>query len=192
MSCTSGSSTVFTWFQNLTTIANLFTWMSVSIAYIRFHAALKAQGVDRSRFGSALSRPTRPSQHSNSSRNPLSQQNSRDKPRVEGHSISYPSHHPNMPVSAYSRHKPYKTYGKHEAHVDAGGTLHHPNALNCNPYIHPSNSISHNDTEPGYHMPFRSPWQPYLAYFSLVFFAIVTVFNGKHHCQLSAMTSFLP
>ncbi|KAL9635645.1 MAG: hypothetical protein Q9164_003327 [Protoblastenia rupestris] len=47
MSCSSGSSTVFTWFQNLSTIASLFTWMSISIAYIRFHAALKAQGVDR-------------------------------------------------------------------------------------------------------------------------------------------------
>ncbi|KAL9129419.1 MAG: hypothetical protein Q9217_002124 [Psora testacea] len=47
MSCSAGSATVFTWFQNLTTIANLFTWMSVSVAYIRFHAALKAQGIDR-------------------------------------------------------------------------------------------------------------------------------------------------
>ena len=48
MSCSAGSSTVFTWFQNLTTVANLFTWMSVSIAYIKFHGALKAQGIDRS------------------------------------------------------------------------------------------------------------------------------------------------
>ncbi|KAL8680225.1 MAG: hypothetical protein Q9186_003583 [Xanthomendoza sp. 1 TL-2023] len=47
MSCSSGAAEVFQWFQNLVTIANLFTWMSVSIAYIRFHAALKAQGVDR-------------------------------------------------------------------------------------------------------------------------------------------------
>lgn len=47
MSCSSGSATVFTWFQNLTTIASLFTWTSVSIAYIQFYKALKAQGVDR-------------------------------------------------------------------------------------------------------------------------------------------------
>ena len=47
LSCSAGSAEVFTWFQNLCTIASLFTWMSVSIAYLRFHAALKAQGVDR-------------------------------------------------------------------------------------------------------------------------------------------------
>lgn len=47
LSCSSGANVVFTWFQNLTTIANLFTWMSISIAYIQFHKALKAQGVDR-------------------------------------------------------------------------------------------------------------------------------------------------
>jgi len=47
MSCSSGANVVFTWFQNLTTIAGLFTWSSICIAYIRFHAALKAQGVDR-------------------------------------------------------------------------------------------------------------------------------------------------
>jgi len=42
-----GPSVVFGWFQNLTTIASLFTWCSICIAYIKFHAALKAQGVDR-------------------------------------------------------------------------------------------------------------------------------------------------
>lgn len=47
MSCSSGASTVFQWFQNLTTIASLFTWMSVSIAYIQFHKALAAQGISR-------------------------------------------------------------------------------------------------------------------------------------------------
>jgi yeast amino acid transporter len=47
MSCSAGSSTVFTWFQNLTTISTLFTWVSICVAYIRFHAALRAQGVDR-------------------------------------------------------------------------------------------------------------------------------------------------
>ena len=47
MSCSSGANVVFTWFQNLTTIANLFTWMSVCVAYIQFRKALIAQGVDR-------------------------------------------------------------------------------------------------------------------------------------------------
>ncbi|MCJ1300671.1 hypothetical protein MMC08_003468 [Hypocenomyce scalaris] len=42
-----GADTVFTWFQNLTTISTLFTWVSICIAYLRFHAALKAQGIDR-------------------------------------------------------------------------------------------------------------------------------------------------
>ncbi|TVY36209.1 putative proline-specific permease [Lachnellula subtilissima] len=42
-----GPSKVFAWFQNLTTIASLFTWCSICVAYIRFHKALKAQGVDR-------------------------------------------------------------------------------------------------------------------------------------------------
>jgi len=47
MSCSAGSSTVFQWFQNLTTIANLFTWVSVSVAYLKFYYALRAQGIDR-------------------------------------------------------------------------------------------------------------------------------------------------
>ena len=37
----------FEWFQRLTTIASLFTWTSICVAYIRFHAALKAQNIDR-------------------------------------------------------------------------------------------------------------------------------------------------
>ncbi|KAI9826420.1 MAG: hypothetical protein M1819_007383 [Sarea resinae] len=47
MSVSSGANKVFNWFQNLTTIASLFTWMSICIAYLRFRSALKAQGVDR-------------------------------------------------------------------------------------------------------------------------------------------------
>lgn len=47
LSVSSGSTVVFEWFQNLTTIAQLFTWCSICIAYLRFHKALKAQGVDR-------------------------------------------------------------------------------------------------------------------------------------------------
>jgi len=47
MSCSSGSNTVFEWFQNLTTISTLFTWVSILIAYIGFYKALHAQGIDR-------------------------------------------------------------------------------------------------------------------------------------------------
>ncbi len=47
MSCASGAKTVFLWFQNLVTIAQLFTWVSICVAYLRFRAALLAQNVDR-------------------------------------------------------------------------------------------------------------------------------------------------
>lgn len=47
MTVSAGANNVFNYFQSLTTIANLFTWCSVSIAYIKFRAALKAQGVNR-------------------------------------------------------------------------------------------------------------------------------------------------
>jgi len=42
-----GAAKAFEWFQNLTTIASLFTWCSILVAYLKFHAALKAQGIDR-------------------------------------------------------------------------------------------------------------------------------------------------
>lgn len=42
-----GAAKAFSWFQNLCSIASLFTWCSICVAYIRFHAALKAQGIDR-------------------------------------------------------------------------------------------------------------------------------------------------
>lgn len=42
-----GASTAFNWFQNLTTIASLFTWCSICVAYMQFHKAMEAQGVDR-------------------------------------------------------------------------------------------------------------------------------------------------
>ncbi|PQE19160.1 putative general amino acid permease protein [Rutstroemia sp. NJR-2017a BBW] len=44
---TGGPSTAFTWFQNLTTIASLFTWCSICVSYLSFYKALAAQGVDR-------------------------------------------------------------------------------------------------------------------------------------------------
>ena len=50
LSCSSGSNTVFVWFQNLTTISTLFTWVSINVAYIRFYYATKAQGIDRNSF----------------------------------------------------------------------------------------------------------------------------------------------
>lgn len=48
LSVSAGANKVFTWFQNLTTIAQLFTWSSICITYLRFRKALAAQGVDRS------------------------------------------------------------------------------------------------------------------------------------------------
>lgn len=42
-----GAEQVFAWFLNLTTIANIFTWLSIAVASLRFTAALKAQGVSR-------------------------------------------------------------------------------------------------------------------------------------------------
>jgi amino acid transporter len=48
MSVSTGANTVFLWFQNLTTIAQLFTWCSICYTYTRFRKALIAQGVDRS------------------------------------------------------------------------------------------------------------------------------------------------
>ncbi|KAH7385893.1 amino acid permease/ SLC12A domain-containing protein [Pyrenochaeta sp. MPI-SDFR-AT-0127] len=47
MSVSTGANKVFLWFQNLTTIAQLFTWCSVCYTYTRFRKALVAQGVDR-------------------------------------------------------------------------------------------------------------------------------------------------
>lgn len=47
MTVSAGSADVFGWFSNIVTIANLFTWVVICIASIRFTSALKAQGVDR-------------------------------------------------------------------------------------------------------------------------------------------------
>jgi yeast amino acid transporter len=47
MSVSTGANKVFLWFQNLTTIAQLFTWSCICIAYIQFRKAMLAQGVDR-------------------------------------------------------------------------------------------------------------------------------------------------
>ncbi|KKY17138.1 putative amino-acid permease inda1 [Diplodia seriata] len=45
MSLSSGANEVFNWMMNITTIAQLFTWCSILIAYIRFRKACEAQGV---------------------------------------------------------------------------------------------------------------------------------------------------
>lgn len=42
-----GAAKAFEWFQNLTTIASLFTWCSILVAYLRFYKALEAQGINR-------------------------------------------------------------------------------------------------------------------------------------------------
>ncbi|KAJ3542357.1 hypothetical protein NM208_g4152 [Fusarium decemcellulare] len=47
LSCSSSSSVAFTWFQNLATLSSLFTWVGISLVYVRFHGALRAQGIDR-------------------------------------------------------------------------------------------------------------------------------------------------
>lgn len=47
LSCSNGSNTVFGWFQTLCAITSLVTWLNILVAYIRFKAALDAQGVDR-------------------------------------------------------------------------------------------------------------------------------------------------
>lgn len=46
MTVSSGSAKVFGWFQTLTTITSLLTWVSVLIAYLRFKQALAVQGVN--------------------------------------------------------------------------------------------------------------------------------------------------
>lgn len=42
-----GPAQAFTWLLNLSTVAGLIAWATLSFCYIRFHAAMKAQGVSR-------------------------------------------------------------------------------------------------------------------------------------------------
>jgi amino acid transporter len=42
-----GPAQAFSWLLNLSTVAGLIAWATLSFCYIRFHAALKAQGVSR-------------------------------------------------------------------------------------------------------------------------------------------------
>jgi amino acid transporter len=47
MSATASATTVFNWFSFLTTVAQLFTWCSICICFIRFRKGLIYHGVDR-------------------------------------------------------------------------------------------------------------------------------------------------
>lgn len=47
MNVSSDSSKVFGWFANLTSVCGLITWTGISIAYLRFYYAIKAQNIDR-------------------------------------------------------------------------------------------------------------------------------------------------
>jgi len=47
MSLSGGSSTVFGYFMNLSSVAGLMTWFGIGVTYTRFHAGMKAQGFNR-------------------------------------------------------------------------------------------------------------------------------------------------
>lgn len=47
LSVSSGPNQIFLWFQSLTTMATLLTWVSICIAYLHFHQVLKHHGIDR-------------------------------------------------------------------------------------------------------------------------------------------------
>lgn len=50
MALSSGSSKVFLWLQNITSISGLMTWFSIVFTYTRFNKGLKAQGYDRKKM----------------------------------------------------------------------------------------------------------------------------------------------
>lgn len=47
MSVRDGASTVFGYFSNMTSIAGMVTWFCIGVMYIRFHKAMKVQGMSR-------------------------------------------------------------------------------------------------------------------------------------------------
>jgi amino acid transporter len=47
MTVSAGAANVFGWFQTLTTITSVITWVNILVAFLRFRAACKAQGVTR-------------------------------------------------------------------------------------------------------------------------------------------------
>ncbi|KAK7044143.1 hypothetical protein VNI00_007860 [Paramarasmius palmivorus] len=50
MAVSSGAGTVFHWFQAMTAMAGLLTWLGISITYLRFYAGMRAQGFDRQKL----------------------------------------------------------------------------------------------------------------------------------------------
>lgn len=50
MSLSKGAAQVFNWLANLTSCAGLLTWAGICFTYIRFHAGMKAQGIDRKKL----------------------------------------------------------------------------------------------------------------------------------------------
>jgi len=48
MGSSSGSSRVFAWFSNLSSVTGMLNWMGICITLIRFRKGLKAQGIDPS------------------------------------------------------------------------------------------------------------------------------------------------
>lgn len=47
MGVSEGSSKVFGWFANMTSMCGLITWACIGVTYLRFYAGMKAQGIDR-------------------------------------------------------------------------------------------------------------------------------------------------
>ncbi|GAA5838134.1 hypothetical protein JCM5353_001508 [Sporobolomyces roseus] len=47
---TGGAAQAFSWLLNLSTVAGLLAWGTLSFAYVRFHKACKVQGLDRNEF----------------------------------------------------------------------------------------------------------------------------------------------
>ncbi|KAJ5251911.1 hypothetical protein N7489_002321 [Penicillium chrysogenum] len=45
MTVSSGTNKAFLWFMNITTFSSFLTWMTIALSYIRFRAAIKAQGI---------------------------------------------------------------------------------------------------------------------------------------------------
>ncbi|KAF2754467.1 hypothetical protein EJ05DRAFT_443227 [Pseudovirgaria hyperparasitica] len=50
LSLGSNSSVVFGWFVNITTISSLISWVVVSVTFLRFYYAMRAQGISRARL----------------------------------------------------------------------------------------------------------------------------------------------
>lgn len=47
LSCGDGPAQVFNWLGNIATLSAILAWATICYTYIRFHAAMKAQGINR-------------------------------------------------------------------------------------------------------------------------------------------------